>query len=116
MGLYVGKQVVVTPVGFDTKMGELTGTVVYIHPKGKYYVVEFDAGKKGTVCESFPISNEDMLEMIQEGVVQGETEPFLPPPPHITAKELEKKLSEMAKEERAARRKLRATGVRPDDE
>lgn len=30
---------------------ELMGTVVYIHPRGRFYVVRFDCGFSETFCE-----------------------------------------------------------------
>lgn len=57
----VGDRISVKPVTFDvyTKEGKpraIAGTVVYIHPRGRFCVVEFEVGNMGaTIRESFQL-------------------------------------------------------------
>ena len=59
--LQIGEYVQRVPVSFDApfvagsthQRDEITGRVCYIHPLGRYHVVEFQ-GRSGVVREAFP--------------------------------------------------------------
>ena len=58
LGDQVKKQIYTGPEGGSLLPAE-TGTVVYIHPEGRFYTLEFTFerhGHVGTVRESFPLS------------------------------------------------------------
>ena len=53
----VSELIMVTPPGKDGKPKAIPGTVVYVHPGGRYCVLEFDVGRREpvTIRESFQL-------------------------------------------------------------
>lgn len=65
----LGDRIKVKPVTFDVpgkdgKAKEIPGTVVYIHPEGRYCILEFEVGLRETVKlrESFKLVNGEVFQ------------------------------------------------------
>ena len=65
----LGDRITVKPVTFDIpvnggKPKAIPGTVVYIHPEGRYCILEFEVGIRETVTlrESFKLVNGEVFQ------------------------------------------------------
>ena len=65
----LGDRIAVKPVTFDIpgnpgKPKAIPGTVVYIHPEGRYCILEFEVGIRETVTlrESFKLVNGEVFQ------------------------------------------------------
>ena len=52
--MLVGDKIKITPTMEDRPGKQVTATVVYIHPKRRYYVAEYPAGDGTTLRETIP--------------------------------------------------------------
>ena len=91
MDLYVGKKVNIIPTN-DSKAETVCGVITYIHPRGKFYIVEYES-KRGLLRESFTPTNEEALDLIRSGRIKADSYQYVAPPEHVTAKELEARLA-----------------------
>ena len=57
--MLVGDKIKITPTLEDRAGAEVTATVVYIHPKRRYYVAEYRNGRGETLRETFPFRHRE---------------------------------------------------------
>lgn len=55
--MLVGDKIKITPTLEDRAGAEVTATVVYIHPKRRYYVAEYLSGDGHSLREAFPFQH-----------------------------------------------------------
>ena len=57
--MLVGDKIKIIPTLEDRAGAEVTATVVYIHPKRRYYVAEYRTGRGETLRETLPFRHRE---------------------------------------------------------